>query len=65
VRTLSEHQKLVKGILKRDEKRCKRIKEAGIDYECPELVSKVLIKFCFIFWVFLISEPNINYYSYD
>ena len=38
-RTLSEHQRLLKGILKGDERRRKRIKEAGIDYECPELVK--------------------------
>ncbi|KAJ4793236.1 MKI67 FHA domain-interacting nucleolar phosphoprotein-like, partial [Rhynchospora pubera] len=40
-RTLQEHQKMVQAILKRDEKRRKRIKEAGIDYECPELVGKI------------------------
>ncbi|KAF3322579.1 MKI67 FHA domain-interacting nucleolar phosphoprotein-like isoform X2 [Carex littledalei] len=40
-RTLQEHQKMVEGILKRDEKRRKRIKEAGIEYECPELVGKI------------------------
>ncbi|ONK62800.1 uncharacterized protein A4U43_C07F8270 [Asparagus officinalis] len=39
-RTLAEHQKMVKGILKRDEKRRKRIEAAGIDYECPELVGE-------------------------
>jgi len=40
-RTLAEHQKMVKGILKRDEKRRKRILAAGIDYECPELVGQI------------------------
>ncbi|KAJ3682963.1 hypothetical protein LUZ60_013190 [Juncus effusus] len=40
-KTLPEHQKMVEGILKRDEKRRKRIKEAGIDYECPSLVGKI------------------------
>ncbi|XP_020102343.1 MKI67 FHA domain-interacting nucleolar phosphoprotein-like [Ananas comosus] len=38
-KTAEEHQKMVRGILKRDEKRRKRIKDAGIDYECPELVG--------------------------
>lgn len=33
---------MVEGILKRDEKRRKRIKEAGIEYECPELVSQTV-----------------------
>jgi hypothetical protein len=39
-RTVAEHKKLVEGIVKRDERRRKRIKAAGIDYECPALVSK-------------------------
>ena len=30
---------MLEGIVKRDEKRRKRIKAAGIDYECPALVS--------------------------
>ncbi|KAK4783865.1 hypothetical protein SAY86_018233 [Trapa natans] len=38
-RTLEEHSKLVKGILKRDKKRRKKIEAAGIDYECPEIVG--------------------------
>lgn len=37
-RTLDEQQKLIRGIMKRDEKRRKRIEAAGIDYECPEFV---------------------------
>ncbi|KAF7836987.1 putative RNA-binding protein C1827.05c-like [Senna tora] len=38
-RTLEEHRKLVEKILKRDEKRRKRIEAAGLDYECPEIVG--------------------------
>lgn len=38
-RTLEEQKKLVEGILKRDQKRRKRIEAAGIDYECPEFVG--------------------------
>ncbi|XP_048322104.1 uncharacterized protein LOC125419684 [Ziziphus jujuba] len=38
-RTLEEHKKLVEQIIKRDEKRRKRIEAAGIDYECPEIVG--------------------------
>ncbi|XVE99081.1 hypothetical protein REPUB_Repub03eG0165900 [Reevesia pubescens] len=41
VRTLEEHKKLVEKITKRDQKRQKRIEAAGIDYECPEIVSSV------------------------
>nr|AAL76994.1 RNA binding protein [Elaeis oleifera] len=40
-RTLEEHQRMVKGILKRNEKRHKRIKAAGIDYECPDFVGDI------------------------
>ncbi|KAJ9540308.1 hypothetical protein OSB04_026814 [Centaurea solstitialis] len=38
-RTFEEHRKLVDGILKRDQKRRKKIEAAGIDYECPEIVG--------------------------
>jgi hypothetical protein len=38
-RTLEEHRKLVERVMKRDKKRRKRIEAAGIDYECPEIVS--------------------------
>ncbi|XP_059632281.1 uncharacterized RNA-binding protein C1827.05c [Cornus florida] len=38
-RTLEGHKKLVKGIMKRDQKRRKKIEDAGIDYECPEIVG--------------------------
>ncbi len=38
-RTIEEHKKLVEGILKRDQKRRKKIEAAGIDYECPEVVG--------------------------
>ena len=31
---------MIKGILKRDEKRRNRIKAAGVEYECPDLVSE-------------------------
>ncbi|PON34211.1 Splicing factor-like protein [Parasponia andersonii] len=40
-RTLEERKKLVDKIVKRDEKRRKRIEAAGIDYECPEIVGNV------------------------
>jgi nucleolar protein 15 len=40
-RTVAEHKKLVEGIVKRDEKRRKRIKAAGIDYECPALIGNI------------------------
>ncbi|CAL5341300.1 unnamed protein product [Camellia sinensis] len=36
-RTLEEHKKLVGEILKRDQKKRKKIEAAGIDYECPEI----------------------------
>ncbi|CAO2825513.1 unnamed protein product [Amaranthus hypochondriacus] len=36
-RTLDEHKKLLKAILKRDKKRKSKIEAAGIDYECPEI----------------------------
>ncbi|KAL3523548.1 hypothetical protein ACH5RR_016382 [Cinchona calisaya] len=38
-RTLAEHRKLVEGVMKRDQKRRKRIEAAGIDYQCPEIVG--------------------------
>ncbi|KAK1372976.1 RNA-binding (RRM/RBD/RNP motifs) family protein [Heracleum sosnowskyi] len=38
-RTLEEQRKLVERIMKRDEKRRKRIEDAGIDYKCPEIVG--------------------------
>ncbi|KAI8009120.1 DEAD-box ATP-dependent RNA helicase 38 [Camellia lanceoleosa] len=37
-RTLEVHKKLVGEILKRDQKKRKKIEAAGIDYECPEIV---------------------------
>ncbi|CAO2188107.1 unnamed protein product [Urochloa humidicola] len=40
-KTTEEHKKMVEGIVKRDEKRRKRIKAAGIDYECPALIGSV------------------------
>ncbi|KAL6501793.1 hypothetical protein OROGR_026926 [Orobanche gracilis] len=40
-RTLEQQKKLVAGIVRRDQKRRKRIAAAGIDYECPELVGFV------------------------
>ncbi|XP_021714050.1 uncharacterized RNA-binding protein C1827.05c-like [Chenopodium quinoa] len=36
-RTLEEHKKLLKTILKKDRKRRSKIEAAGIDYECPEV----------------------------
>ncbi|XP_057429838.1 uncharacterized RNA-binding protein C1827.05c [Lotus japonicus] len=40
-RTLEEHRKLVEKIVSRDKKRRKKIEEAGIDYECPEIVGNI------------------------
>ncbi|EMS63551.1 MKI67 FHA domain-interacting nucleolar phosphoprotein-like protein [Triticum urartu] len=40
-RTVEEHQRMLEGIVKRDEKCRKRIKAAGIDYECPALIGSV------------------------
>ncbi|KAM7265958.1 hypothetical protein ACFE04_003641 [Oxalis oulophora] len=40
-RTMEEYQKLVGKIVKRDQKRRKRIAAAGIDYECPEIVGSI------------------------
>eukprot|EP00262_Sarcandra_glabra_P001497 TRINITY_DN11619_c0_g1_i1.p1 TRINITY_DN11619_c0_g1~~TRINITY_DN11619_c0_g1_i1.p1 ORF type:complete len:220 (+),score=44.51 TRINITY_DN11619_c0_g1_i1:69-728(+) len=40
-RTVEEHQRLVQGILRRDQRRRKRIGAAGIDYECPEIVGSI------------------------
>jgi len=38
-RTLEEHKKLVDRVMKRDKKRRKMVEAAGIDYECPQIVS--------------------------
>ncbi|KAI5648472.1 hypothetical protein M9H77_34477 [Catharanthus roseus] len=38
-RLLDEQKKLVDRIIKRDDRRRKRIEAAGIDYECPEIVG--------------------------
>ncbi|CAI9767498.1 unnamed protein product [Fraxinus pennsylvanica] len=38
-RTLEEHKKLVERIMKRDQRRRKRIEASGIDYDCPEIVG--------------------------
>ncbi|KAL7614928.1 hypothetical protein Lser_V15G07575 [Lactuca serriola] len=38
-RTFEEHKKLVDGILKREQKRRRKIEAAGIDYVCPEFVG--------------------------
>lgn len=46
-RTLDEHKKLVERILKRDQARQKRIRAAGIDYECPEIVRSFLFLIIF------------------
>ncbi|XP_062196726.1 uncharacterized protein LOC133899702 [Phragmites australis] len=40
-KTLEEHKKMVEVIVKRDQKRRKRIKAAGIGYECPALVGSI------------------------
>ncbi|KAI7994589.1 DEAD-box ATP-dependent RNA helicase 38 [Camellia lanceoleosa] len=51
-RTLEEHKKLVGEILKRDQKKRKKIKAAGIDYECPEIwlveYNAALASICFM-----------------
>ncbi|XP_010452362.1 PREDICTED: MKI67 FHA domain-interacting nucleolar phosphoprotein [Camelina sativa] len=38
-RTLEEHRKMLQKVVKKDQKRRKRIEAAGIQYECPELVG--------------------------
>ncbi|CAH8379598.1 unnamed protein product [Eruca vesicaria subsp. sativa] len=38
-RTLEEHRKMLNKVVKRDQKRRKRIEAAGIEYQCPELVG--------------------------
>ncbi|KAL2555612.1 RNA-binding (RRM/RBD/RNP motif) family protein [Forsythia ovata] len=38
-RTMEEHKKLVERIMKRDQRRRKRIEASGIDYDCPEIVG--------------------------
>ncbi|CAH8324459.1 unnamed protein product [Eruca vesicaria subsp. sativa] len=38
-RTLEEHRKMLHKVVKRDQKRRKRIEAAGIEYQCPELVG--------------------------
>ncbi|KAF3774455.1 putative RNA-binding protein [Nymphaea thermarum] len=40
-RTAEEHKNLVDAIMRRDLMRRKKIKAAGIDYECPDLVRSV------------------------
>ncbi|KAL1314929.1 hypothetical protein HN51_041735 [Arachis hypogaea] len=40
-RTLEEYNKLVEKIVKRDNKRRKRLEAAGIDYECPAIVGNI------------------------
>jgi nucleolar protein 15 len=40
-RTLAEHRKLIDRVMKRDQKRRKRIEAAGIEYECPEIVGNL------------------------
>uniref|UniRef100_A0A2P2LP94 RRM domain-containing protein n=1 Tax=Rhizophora mucronata TaxID=61149 RepID=A0A2P2LP94_RHIMU len=40
-RTLEEHKKLVEKIVKRSQKRQKRIEAAGLDYDCPEIMGDV------------------------
>ncbi|XP_077241188.1 RNA-binding (RRM/RBD/RNP motifs) family protein [Tasmannia lanceolata] len=40
-RTVDEHRRMVQGILKRDQRRRKKLEAAGIDYECPEIVGSI------------------------
>ncbi|CAN6449614.1 unnamed protein product [Victoria cruziana] len=40
-RTAEEHKKRVAAVMKRDLKRRKKIKAAGIDYECPDMMGIV------------------------
>ncbi|KAJ4968594.1 hypothetical protein NE237_015295 [Protea cynaroides] len=40
-RTKEEHKKLVERILKRNQKRKKKIEAAGIEYECTEIVGSI------------------------
>lgn len=43
-RTLEEHRKLLHKVVKRDQKRRKRIEAAGIEYQCPQLVSNPITR---------------------
>jgi hypothetical protein len=49
---------MLEGIVKRDEKRRKRIKAAGIDYECPALVSNTM-RFTFFMILFCLIRCEI------
>ncbi|KAL2906746.1 MKI67 FHA domain-interacting nucleolar phosphoprotein [Bienertia sinuspersici] len=42
-RTPEEHKKLLKAIMKQDKKRRSRIEAAGIDYECPEIIARIML----------------------
>lgn len=59
-RTLEEHKKLVEKIMKRDKKRRKRIEAAGIDYECPEIVSFLPLLICDCLGVFIVHVLNFS-----
>lgn len=47
-RTLEEHRKMLNKVVKRDQKRRKRIEAAGIEYQCPELVSIPTSQFFYV-----------------
>ncbi|CAL5434435.1 unnamed protein product [Camellia sinensis] len=59
-RTLEEHKKLVGEILKRDQKKCKKIEAAGIDYECPEIwlveYNAALASICFMILLGFVND---------
>ena len=50
---------MVQAIVKRDEKCCKRIKAAGIDNECPTLVSKPCVATFSLFNIYKCEDVNL------
>jgi len=53
----------VDRIVRHDQKRRKRIEAAGIDYECPEIVSLLLLSFCGCSFVFT-NRVLLSFYIY-
>ena len=50
---------MVEAIVKRDEKCCKRTKAAGIDNECPALVSKPCVATFSLFDIYKCEDVNL------
>jgi hypothetical protein len=53
-----EHKTMVESIVKLDEKCYKRIKAAGIDNECPALVSKPCVTTFSLFNIYKCEDVN-------